>query len=131
LFDEDNVGPNKPTGDDAGGNGPSSVETLAPNLIGSSSVGETYPLADDRAASTTPSGSGEKKIGVVLGTKHMQDKVVTDQVIIELPSYRGPRSPLDIVVVEHIFGCLFEAFQHISQAARTDTSTGDDPSHPK
>jgi uncharacterized protein (UPF0261 family) len=33
---------------------------------------------------------------------------------------------LDIVVVEDIFGSLFESFQHISQAARTDTSAGDD-----
>jgi hypothetical protein len=90
LSDEDNVGPNKPTGDDARGNGPSSVETLAPNQIGSSSAGGTHPLAADRAASTAPSGSGEKKIGVVLGTKHKQDKVATDQVIIELPPYRGP-----------------------------------------
>jgi hypothetical protein len=46
----------------------------------------------------------------VLETKRKQDKVVADQVIIELPSYRGPRSPLDIVAVEHIFGRLFEAF---------------------
>jgi hypothetical protein len=32
----------------------------------------------------------------------------------------------DIVVVDHIFGRLFEAFRHISQAARTDTPAGDD-----
>jgi hypothetical protein len=24
--------------------------------------------------------------------------------------YRGPQSPLDLVVVEIIFGCIFEAF---------------------
>jgi hypothetical protein len=44
----------------------------------------------------------------------------------KLPFYFGPRSPLDIVVVEHIFGCLFEAFWHIFQAAKTNTSAGDD-----
>jgi hypothetical protein len=47
-------------------------------------------------------------------------------VIIELPPYRGPRSPLDIVNVEYLFGLLFEAFRHISQATRTDAPTGDD-----
>jgi hypothetical protein len=47
-------------------------------------------------------------------------------VIIELPPYRGPRSPLDLVTVEHIFGRLFEAFQLASQAARTVTSAGED-----
>jgi hypothetical protein len=29
---------------------------------------------------------------------------------IELPPYRRPRSSLDLVDVEIIFGCLFEAF---------------------
>jgi hypothetical protein len=47
-------------------------------------------------------------------------------VIIELPPYRGPRSPLDLVVVEHTFGRLFEAFRLASQAARTGTSAGED-----
>jgi hypothetical protein len=50
----------------------------------------------------------------VLGTKHKHNKVADDQVIIELSLYRGPQSPLDIVVVEHLFGLLFEAFRHIS-----------------
>jgi hypothetical protein len=79
-------------------------------MIGSSSAGETRPSAADQAVSTTPSGGGQKKKRVVLETKRKQDKVVADQVIIELPSYHGPRSPLDIVAVEHIFGRLFEAF---------------------
>jgi hypothetical protein len=47
---------------------------------------------------------------VVLKTKCKQDKAPADQVIIELPPYRRPRSPLDLVVVEHIFWCLFEDF---------------------
>jgi hypothetical protein len=47
-------------------------------------------------------------------------------VIIELCPYRGPRSPLDLVDVEHIFGCLFEAFRFASQAVRTDTSASED-----
>jgi hypothetical protein len=62
----------------------------------------------------------------VLGTKHKHNKAVNDQVIIELPPYHGPRSHLDIVTVEHLFGRLFEAFRHISQAMRTDAPAGDD-----
>jgi hypothetical protein len=110
LSDEDNVGPNKPIGDDAGGNRAPSAETLAPNSIGSSSAGETYPSAADQAVPIAPSGGGQKKKRVVLGTKRKHDKVADDQMIIELPPYRGPQSPLDIVVAEHIFGHLFEAF---------------------
>jgi hypothetical protein len=45
---------------------------------------------------------------------------------IELPPYCGPHSPLDLVVVEIIFGHLFEAFQRISQDAGTGTSVGID-----
>jgi hypothetical protein len=52
MSDENNVGPNEPAGDDAGGNGAHSVETLAPNPIGSSSAGETLPSAADQAIST-------------------------------------------------------------------------------
>jgi hypothetical protein len=47
-------------------------------------------------------------------------------VIIELPPYHGPQSCLNLVVVEYIFGRLFEAFRLASQAARIGTSAGDD-----
>jgi hypothetical protein len=43
---------------------------------------------------------------------------------IELPPYHGPRSPLDLVAIEIIFGRLFEAFRHASQAAGARTSIG-------
>jgi hypothetical protein len=126
LSDEDNNGQNEPASDDARGEGAPSVESLTPNPIGSSLAGESRPSAADRITSTAPSGGGQKKKPIVLKTKRKRDKVPTDQAIIELPPYRGPRSPLDLVVVEHIFGRLFEAFWHVSQAARTDTSIGDD-----
>jgi hypothetical protein len=104
MSDEDNAGPNEPIGDDAGGNRAPSTETLTPNLIGSSSAGETCASFADQFAPTAPSDSGQKKKCVVLGTKRKHNKAMDDQVIIELPPYRGPRSPLDIVVVEHLFG---------------------------
>jgi hypothetical protein len=45
---------------------------------------------------------------------------------IELPPYHVSRSPLDLIVVEIIFGRLFEAFRHVSQDASTGTSTDAD-----
>jgi hypothetical protein len=45
---------------------------------------------------------------------------------IELPPYRRPRSPLDLVTIEIIFWRLFEAFQRTSQAAGTESSAGGD-----
>jgi hypothetical protein len=110
LFDEDNVGPNEPAGDDAKGNGAPSIETFVPNPIGSSSVGQIRPSAANQDASTASSGDSQKKKCIVLGTKRKQDNAMADQVIIELPLYHGPRSPLDIVAIKHIFGRLFEAF---------------------
>jgi hypothetical protein len=126
LFDEDNARPNEPISDDVGDNRAPSAETLAPNPIESSSAGETHPSAADQAIPTTPSGGGQKKKCVVLGTKRKHNKAVDDQVIIELPSYHGRRSPLDIVVVEHLFGHFFEACRHISQAVRTNAPAEDD-----
>jgi hypothetical protein len=35
---------------------------------------------------------------------------------IELPPYREPRSPLDLVAIEVAFGRKFEVFRHITQA---------------
>jgi hypothetical protein len=110
LSDEDNVEPNEPVGDDAEGNRAPSAETLTPNLIGSSSAGEIRPSAVDQVVPTAPSGGGQKKKCVVLGTKRKHNKVAGDHVIIELPPYRGPRSPLDIVAVEHLFGVSLKLF---------------------
>jgi hypothetical protein len=110
LSDEDNIRPNESAGNDAGGSGAPSVDTLAPNPIGSSVAEESRPLVADQTSSTAPSGGGQKKKRVVLGTKRKQDKTAVDQVIIELPPYHGSQSPLYLVVVEHIFGRLFKAF---------------------
>jgi hypothetical protein len=120
MSDEDNAEPNEPIGDDAGGNGAPSAETLTPNSIGS------RPSAADHTVHTAPSGGDQKKKCIVLWTKRKHNKDVDDQVIIELPPYHGPRSPLDIVIVEHLFWRLFEAFRHISQAVRTNVPAQDD-----
>jgi hypothetical protein len=49
-----------------------------------------------------------------------------DQVITELPSYHGSHNRLNLVAVNLAFRRLFEAFQHISQAIRTDATAGAD-----
>jgi hypothetical protein len=65
--------------------------------------------------------------------KRKQSKSSTYQVMtqIKFPPYRRPRRPLDLVVIEIIFGCLFEVFPRASQAAGTGTSVGDDTQPPK
>jgi hypothetical protein len=110
LSDEDNIGLNEPVGDDAEGNGVPSAETLAPNPIRSSSAGETHLQLPIRLFPPLHQAVVKRKKRVVLGTKHKYDKAADDQVIIELPPYHGPRNLLDIVIVEHIFVSLFEAF---------------------
>jgi hypothetical protein len=44
----------------------------------------------------------------------------------ELPPYHGPKSPLDLVAIEIIFGHLFEAFRRTSQAVGVESSIGGD-----
>jgi hypothetical protein len=110
LSDEDDIRQKEPAGDDVEGEGAPAVQTLAPNRIRSSSAGESRPSATDRTTTVAPSSGGPRKKCIALRTKRKQDQASTDQVIIELPLYRRPQSPLDLVAVEHIFGCLFEAF---------------------
>jgi hypothetical protein len=45
---------------------------------------------------------------------------------VELPPCRGPRSPLDLVVIKIIFGHIFEGFQQISQVAAAGAMSVDD-----
>jgi hypothetical protein len=78
VSDEDNIGRTELVGDDARGVGAPSVETLAPNLIGSSSAKQPHPPATDQVAATVPSGRGggeQKKKHIALGTKRKHDKL--------------------------------------------------------
>jgi hypothetical protein len=118
----------KSASDDAGDEGASSTEPVAPNPIRSNALGQTDPSVADRAASTDPPVGGRRRKRPLPIPKQKQALPSADQVMtqIELSPYRGPRSPLDLVVVEIVFGRLFEAFQRISQAIGTSTSVGDD-----
>jgi hypothetical protein len=78
----------------------------------------------DQIKATAPSAGGQKRKRPLPALKRKQSKPLADQVMtqIKLSSYRGPQSPLDLVVVEIIFGCLSEAFRHASQATGAGTS---------
>jgi hypothetical protein len=127
LFDDDNNGRKESVGDGAGGKGASSAESITPNPISFDVVGQTHPWAADCVDTTVASGSGNKRKHAVLAAKRKPSKTSANQVMtqIEIPLYCGPRSPLDLVAVEIIFGRLFVAFWHTSQATETGASTGD------
>jgi hypothetical protein len=101
-----------PDGDDAEGEGSSSVELISPGPIDSNVPVQTDPSTANRAALGAPSAGGHKRKRPPTVPKCRQTKTSADQVMtqIELPSYRGPQSPLDLVPIEIIFGRLFKTF---------------------
>jgi hypothetical protein len=118
----------KSAGDDAGDGGASSTKLITSNPIRSDASGPTDPSITDLAASNTPPiGRCRHKVPLPI-LKRKQAFPSADQVMIQIEHspYRGPRSPLHLVAIEIIFGCLFEAFRHISQATGTGISVGDD-----
>jgi hypothetical protein len=50
----------------------------------------------------------------------------SDKVITGLSSYHRSRNRLNLVAVNLAFAHMFEAFQHVSQAIRTNTMAGAD-----
>jgi hypothetical protein len=115
-------------GDDAEGDGASSVKSIAPGPFGSNVSVQTNPSTADRAALGAPSAGGHKQKRPPTVPKRKQMKDSTDQVMtqMELPPYHGPKSPLDLVTIEIIFGRLFEAFQYTSQAIGAESSADGD-----
>jgi hypothetical protein len=73
---------------------------------------QTDPSTVDQAALGAPSAGRHKRKRPPTVPKCKQTKTLAHQVMtqIELPLYRGPRSPLNLVAIEIIFGHLFEAF---------------------
>jgi hypothetical protein len=104
------------------------VEPITPNLISSNVPVPTEPSVPDQAAFGAPSAGGHKRKCPPTIPKCKSPKTSADQVMtqIELPLYREPKSPLDLVAIEIIFRCLFEAFQRTSQVAGTRSSADDD-----
>jgi hypothetical protein len=126
LLDGDDNVLKEPTGDDSDDGGATSVDHIAPNLIGSNMMGQAHPSAADRVDATAPSASGQKRKRPPSALKRKQSKTPVDQVMtqIKLSPYCEPRSSLDLVDIEIIFGHFFEAFRHASQAASDRTLAG-------
>jgi hypothetical protein len=110
--------------DDADGRGATSAEHVAPNPIDSNLLGKDHPLVVNQVEATTPLAGAQKRKCPPPTLKRKQSKPPADQVLtqIELPSYHRLRSPLNLDVVEIIFGQLFEVFRHASHAAGVGSS---------
>jgi hypothetical protein len=126
LSDSNHDGQDDPTGDDDGGQGAPLVEPTVPNLIGFGMVTQVLPSAADQLTTAAPLGSGHpKKKHLVLVSKRKQH-ASSNQVTTELFSHHAPQRSLGLVAAGLVFWRLFEAFQHLAQATRIDTSVGAD-----
>jgi hypothetical protein len=112
-------------GDDVEGHGIPLIEPITSNPIGSNMAALVRPPAADQPISAAPLSNGQKQKHIMLASKH-KTTTSSDQVITELPSYHRSHNRLNLVSVNLAFGRLFEAFQHISQAIRTDATAGVD-----
>jgi hypothetical protein len=118
------------TADDAGDKGTASAETLISGLIKTDAPGKPKPFVTDQASVKPPTSRRNQKCPCT-AVKRPNPVPQADQVItqVELPPYCGPHNPLDLVIVEIIFGCIFQAFCRISQVAATGATPtiGDKP----
>jgi hypothetical protein len=112
-------------GDDVEGHGIPLTEPITSNPIGSNMAALVRPPVADQSVSAAPLSGGQKQKCIMLASKR-KTTTSSDQVITELPSYHGSRNRLNLVAVNLAFGRLFEAFQHVSQAIRTDATAGAD-----
>jgi hypothetical protein len=85
-------------------------------------VAQVLPSTADHLTTAAPLGSSHpKKKHLVLVSKRKQ-LASSDQMTTELFPHYAPRCSLGLVATRLVFWCLFEAFQRLTQAARTDTS---------
>jgi hypothetical protein len=112
-------------GDDVEGHEIPLIEPITSNPIGSNMAALVRPPAADQPVSAAPLSGGQKQKRIMLASKR-KTTTSSDQVITELPSYHGAHNRLNLVSVNLAFGRLFEAFQHIFQAIRTDATAGAD-----
>jgi hypothetical protein len=70
VFDSNHYGQNDPKGNDDGGQGAPSSESIVPNLIGFGLTAQVRPSTTDQLTTTAPLGSGPlKKKRLVLASK--------------------------------------------------------------
>jgi hypothetical protein len=126
LSDSNHDGQDDPTGDDDGGQGAPSAEPTVPNLIGSGTAAQVLPSATDQLTTAAPLGSGYPKKKHLVLVSNRKQHASSNQVTTKLVPHHAPRHSLGLVAVKLIFLCLFEAFQRLTQAVRTDTSAAAD-----
>jgi hypothetical protein len=126
LSDSNHEGQDDPTGDDDGGQGAPSAKPTVPILIGFSMATQVHPSVTDQLMTTAPLGSGHLKKKCFMLVSKSKQPTSSDQVTTELFPHHAPRRSLGLVTARLVFWHLFEAFQHLAQAARTDTSAGID-----
>jgi hypothetical protein len=115
----------QPAGDDVEGHRTPLTEPITSNPIGSNMAALVRPPVADQSVSAAPLSDGQKRKHIMLMSKR-KTSTSSDQVITELSSYHGSRNRLNLVAVNLAFGRMFEAFQHVSQAIRADTTAGAD-----
>jgi hypothetical protein len=125
LSDSTGEDPKQTAGDDVEGHEIPLIEPISSNPIGSNMAAPVRPPAADQPVSVAPLSSGQKRKCIRLASKR-KTTTSSDQVITEPPSYHGSHNRLNLVSVNLVLGRLFEAFQHISQAIRTDAAAGAD-----
>jgi hypothetical protein len=125
LSDSTGEDRNQTAGDDVEGPGIPLIEPITSNPIGSNMAAPICPPAVDQPVFAAPLSGGQKRKRIRLASKR-KTIASSDQVITELLSYHGSRNQLNLVSVNLAFRRLFEAFQHISQAVRTDATAGAD-----
>jgi hypothetical protein len=111
------------TGDDVEGHGIPLIEPITSNPIGYNMAAPICPPAANQPVCTALLSGGQKRKCIRLASKR-KTTASSDLVITELPSYHGSHNQVNLVSVNLAFGRLFEAFQHISQAVRTDATAG-------
>jgi hypothetical protein len=115
------------TDDDTGDEGVSSSKPNTPNQISSSVSKQPDSSTAGQVPPVVPSTSGCGCKCPPLATRRNKPIPQIDQVTtqVELPTYHEPRSPLDLVVIEIIFGRIFEAFRHVSQDVAASAAADD------
>jgi hypothetical protein len=99
------------TDDDIEDGGVPSAESITPDPISFGAPEHADHSIADRVVTIVPSAGGHGRKHPA-ATKQNKSILQDDQVMthIELPPYCDPHSPLDLIAIEIIFGCIFEAF---------------------
>jgi hypothetical protein len=84
---------------------------------------QVLPSATDQPTTAAPLSSGHSKKKLLVLVSKCKQHASSDQVITELFSHYAPQRSLGLAAVRLIFQRLFEAFQRLGEAVRTDTSS--------